>query len=262
MNEQQKAYILELEKSGYLNQLREFAMVRCAPFLWSYKETATGELKIRNGTITYAATGQRELGVSNDHVYNQYLKHRDEHPDVEAQFGGSTIYPEQRLINRNKDLDLATFDVPKLFLQSNPASGKVHHRPPGWAPSPLKAGELVIYGGYPGALKEPDTGKIVWPFQSFTWWATEVTETNIVLHVDFPNLLWPGHEEEKMNENLGGISGGPVFRVIEHANPDTKKVVKVNFELVGIIYEYIEMVQAVRAVHIRHVLADGSLNLA
>jgi hypothetical protein len=76
-----------------------------------------------------------------------------------------------------------------------------------------------------------------------------VTDSNIVLHIDFPHLLWPGHDEEKINENLRGISGGPVFRVIESIDPDTMKVRKVNFELVGIIYEYIAMVDTVRAPH-------------
>jgi hypothetical protein len=71
-----------------------------------------------------------------------------------------------------------------------------------------------------------------------------------VLHVDFPNLLWPGHEEEKINENLGGISGGPVFRVVETLDPETKKIGKVYFELVGICYEYSAMVDSVvRATH-------------
>jgi hypothetical protein len=178
-------------------------------------------------------------------------------PDVEAQFGGSTIYPEQRLIDRESKLDLATLNVPKLFLDSNVA-GKQHNRLPGWPPTPLKPGELVIYGGYPGALREPKTGEIGWPFQSFTWWATEVTDSTIVLHVDFPNLLWPGHEEERINENLGGISGGPVFRHRTHRS-ETKKVDTVHFELVGIIYEHSAMIDSVFARHDDHVLADGAL---
>lgn len=258
MTEEQKAYLRELEASGYLKQIREFAMARCAPFFWSSQEPGQPAKIVHNGTITYVATGQRELGITNAHVYNQYEKDRAALSDIEAQFGGSTIYPEQRLIDRNAKLDLAALDVPKLFLDSNLA-GKKHNRPPGWPPTRLKAGELVIYGGYPGALKEPKTGEIVWPFQSFTWWVSEVTDSNIVLHVDFPNLLWPGHEEEKFNENLGGISGGPVFRVVETADPATKKIAKVHFELVGIIYEFSAMVDSAFARHIDNVLADGTL---
>jgi hypothetical protein len=46
---------------------------------------------------------------------------------------------------------------------------------------------------------------------------------------------------------------------MEQIEPHTKKVRRVVFELVGIVHEYVAMVEAVRARHIRHVLADGSL---
>src|SRR5687767_2048468 len=133
MNAQQKAYLAKLEESGYLKQIREFAMARCAPFFWSSKEKGTPAKLLHNGTITYVATGQRELGITNTHVYNQYEQNRAQLPGVEAQFGGSTIYPEQRLIGRNAILDLATLDVPKIFLDSN-LSNKKHNRPAGWPP--------------------------------------------------------------------------------------------------------------------------------
>ena len=74
------------------------------------------------------------------------------------------------------------------------------------------------------------------------------------MHVNFPNLYWPGHEEEKINENIRGISGGPVFRLTEDL-PNKR----VRFDLVGIVYEYHEGMQVVMARHIRHVLPDGTL---
>src|SRR5207249_10676153 len=94
------------------------------------------------------------------------------------------------------------------------------------------------------------------PFQLFIWRPTNITDTSIVLLVDFPNLFWPGHEEEKINEKLGGLSGGPVFRIIERLNQREKRVY---YELVGIVYEIHESWEVVRARHIQHVLADGSL---
>ena len=120
----------------------------------------------------------------------------------------------------------------------------------------MKSGDLVLYGGYPGELKETSPGQLQFPFQSFIWRPTGITDTNIVLHVDFPNLFWPGHEEERINEELGGISGGPVFRVVERLDQTEKRVY---FEIVGIVYEIHESWDVVRARHIRHVQADGTL---
>lgn len=260
MDEIQKAKFRELEAAGYLNGIREFAMARSAPFFWSAQMEGPNPRLLRNGTITYVATGQQELGVTNAHVYDTYIEHRAEHGnDCEAQFGGNTIYPEQRLIDRHKDLDLTTLNVPKVFLDSGKGDWKQHNRPASWPPAPLKDGELVIYGGYPGALREPKTGEITMPFQSFTTWKPQVTASNIILHVDFPNLFWPGHEEKRMNEDLSGISGGPVFRLNEISNPETGAILKVSFELVGIIYEYSTMMDSVLARPIHHVLSDGQL---
>lgn len=254
MTDEQKAAFDQLEKSGYLNQLREFAMSKCAPFWWSTQEAPDKPATIlHNGTICYVKTGQRDIGITADHVYQKYLDDCADFPNVEAQFGGSTIYPEKRLIDRNQTLDLATFDVPEVFVV---AGNKSLHTPAGWPPPQLKQKELVLYGGNPGALKEPNGGEVVWPFQSFTWLATDTTDANIVLHIDFANLFWPGHRDEKINEKPFGISGGPVFRVIEQLENPEKRVY---LELAGIIYEYHEGMEVVMARHIRHVLADGNL---
>jgi hypothetical protein len=70
-------------------------------------------------------------------------------------------------------------------------------------------------------------------------------------------VAWARRGEDQ--RNLGGISGGPVFRVVETIAPETRKVGKVFFELVGICYEYSALVDSVFARHIDHVLADGTL---
>jgi hypothetical protein len=196
---------------------------------------------LHNGTICYVDTGQRKIGITNNHVYQQYIDDVANFPDVEAQFDGNTIKPQTRLIDRNKDLDLATFDVPAIFVSSSTRT-LVHHKPAGWPPPQVRSGDLVLYGGYPGEL--------------IIWRPSDITDTNIVLHVDFPNLFWPGHEEEAINEKLGGISGGPVFRVVEQLDGPEKRVY---YELVGVVYEIHESWEVVRARHIRHVLADGTL---
>jgi hypothetical protein len=53
----------ELEKSGYLKQVREFAMARCVPFFWSSQELGQPPRLLHNGTICYVDTGQRKIGI-------------------------------------------------------------------------------------------------------------------------------------------------------------------------------------------------------
>ena len=232
-------------------------MMRCVPFFWSTQQSGAPARVLHNGTICYVDTGQRQIGITNNHVYQQYIDDLANFPDVEAQFNGNTIRSEARLIDRNAELDLATLDVPAIFVSSS-TRDLAYHKPAVWPPPAAKAGDLVLYGGYPGVLRDFSPGEIEFPFQSFMWRPHEITDANIVLYLDFPNLLWPGHEGERINEELGGISGGPVFRIVEHLDQPEKRAY---YELVGIVYEIHESWDVVRARHIRHVQADGTLIL-
>lgn len=248
MDEKQKAGLNALEKAGYLPALRELAMSLCAPFYWSIIDEK-GQAKIlHNGTICYFHSGERFLGVTANHAYQQYLDDNTQFEGVEVQFGGSTIVPEDRLIARDAALDLATFDVPEVFVT---AGHKSVHYPQKWPTDRIQKGEVVLYGGYPGVLRKLRPGQADFAFQSFAWALSDVTDANMLMHVDFANLHWPGHEHEKINENPGGVSGGPVFRVIEGLVD--------RIELVGFIYEYLTPFETMRARHGDRVLPDGKL---
>jgi len=254
VNEEQKEASRQLEAKGYLPNLRAFAMSKCAQFFWSFHEAGKVEPTCHNGTLCLVRTGTRDIGITADHVYRRYLVHREAHPDIEVQFGGATVYPETRLIDRDEHLDLATFDVPEIFVVM---TGSQYHTPKSWPPPPLQPNELVLYGGFPGALRAVRGGQVISPFESYTWLVTDVTAANIVMHVDFANLFSPGAEGKPLNKNPGGISGGPVFRVIENLSGPKKTV---GLELTGVIWEFYEPWETVRARHIRHVLADGTLH--
>jgi hypothetical protein len=95
MDQSVKEALNALEKRGYLPQLRQMALNMSAPFFWSSQSPGHEPQILHNGTICYVHTGERGLGISADHVYRAYVKDRDERPDVGAQFGGNTIYPER-----------------------------------------------------------------------------------------------------------------------------------------------------------------------
>jgi hypothetical protein len=158
VDEKQKEGFRELEKSGYLKQVREFAMARCVPFFWSTQEHGHPPRLLHNGTICYVDTGQRQIGITNNHVYQQYIDDLANFPNVEAQFNGNTIRPETRLIDRNKDLDLATFDVPAVFVSSSTRNLQ-HHKPAGWPPPPVRAGDLVRMVVIPASSRRSRQGE-------------------------------------------------------------------------------------------------------
>ena len=106
-----------LRKALY-TQLSKLAERMCAPFWWSMKTDDEPATILNNGTVCYINTGTREIGVTADHVYQKYVEHIEEHGTeaVECQFGGSTVSPEKRLIDRSDVWDLATFEIPEVLV--------------------------------------------------------------------------------------------------------------------------------------------------
>ena len=78
---------------AYLKAMSTLAETMCAPLWWSVKTETDQQARILGiGTISYVDTGTRKIGVSADHVYQDYLTNLAEYGStaVECQFGGST----------------------------------------------------------------------------------------------------------------------------------------------------------------------------
>jgi hypothetical protein len=235
----------------YLSAVSAGAQSVCAPFWWSVAEPVNAAARIlHNGTICYICTGSRFIGVTANHVYQKYLDDVEQFGRVaiECQFAGSTIYPEQRLIDRNKLWDLATFDIPRVFVSASERNPKAHHHPVTWPPVRVQKSDVLFYGGFPGVLREVKGEIAELPFQWVAGRASEITAQNIVLEPSFATMNWQGSET---NSDPGGWSGGPVFRSVEEG-------LIARLEIVGFIYEF-PLGQAVLARHVDVVLADGSL---
>ena len=208
--------------------MRQLASGTCAPFWWhGYKSTGHYQI-LHNGTVCFLDTGEKKIAVSADHVYAQYLKDLNADVEIRAQFGGITVNPEKRIIARNPELDLVTFEVTELVAA---AAGVGFHSVISWPPRPVEQDEVVLFGGHPGILREEKHVTAEMPFQWFAGRVTSVSPTNIALHLDLSNLHWPQGDESPFNPELGGMSGGPVFRFI--SGPVLERL-----ELVGFIYEY------------------------
>jgi hypothetical protein len=108
---------------------------------------------------------------------------------------------------------------------------------------------VVVYGGYPGVLREEKGAIAELPFQWIAGRVGDVSDQNAVLEPQFETSEWLGSET---NSDPGGWSGGPVFRYVEEN-------LIARLEIVGFIYEF-PWGQAVLARHADFVAADGSLN--
>ncbi len=132
------------------------------------------------------------------------------------------------------DFDAAVLQItPKQageITRDSDGIGETFYELPPQAPTPVKVGDYVTYGGFPGDLRQlAPFGELI--FGSYSSGACRVTD----LHSDyftceFEREYWVKHFSDAEPQNLGGLSGGPVF-VIRHSPSGL-----VSYEYAGLIY--------------------------
>ncbi len=163
MDGKRKAQFDRLEASGYLPTMRQLIMRMATPFWWHGLDDHGHYRVLHNGTLCVLHTGVCQFGVTADHVYRQYLLDKDRFSSFGCQFGGATADPEEWLIDRNRNADLATFRIPDVTLG---LANLYPHYPVQWPTEPVREREVVIYGGYPGSLREEQEVAVESPFQT------------------------------------------------------------------------------------------------
>jgi hypothetical protein len=240
----------QMERAGYLPALRSIMRSACVPFWW-HGVDAEGKYHIHhNATVCFLQTGKRLIGITARHVFDRYRTAKLEQPNLRCQFGGVTIEPEVRLIEESAALDLATFDVSEVIVT---AAGASAHEAIGWPTREVLAGEVLLYGGYPGALRVENENTADIPFQWFAGTPISTTKENLKLHIDWRNFHQPIRGQTIGNINMGGFSGGPVFRLV--LAPPVERL-----ELVGFLYEWQPELSLLLARTAHYIAVDGKLN--
>jgi hypothetical protein len=185
-------------------------------------------------------------------VFQQYLRDKQASPSLVCQLGGSTFEPEARLLSSNAKLDLASFSVPELLIN---ACGANVHRATAWPPAELQEGELVLLGGFPGPLRIERPGEADYFFASFISRVHQSSADHIAVHLNVAESHSPQGVGLQPHPDLGGSSGGPVFRVHSSESPGAID----RLELAGFIYEYSPSFELLFARHAARVGADGGI---
>jgi hypothetical protein len=151
-------------------------------------------------------------------------------------------------------MDLATFQLSDVFLcqagdRFRPATVTA------WPPIPPSEGEAAMFGGFPGIYRnQKDDGSVDF---SFAWFAGKVqssSRNNIGIVLDIARSIATSPLPRiPPNADLGGWSGGPVFRVIEEGSIE-------RLELAAIIYEYSPVNEITLAHPLSDLAEDGTFN--
>lgn len=224
-----------------LDAYKSWAKSVCAAIYWTDQDGND-----HNGTMTILETPSCLLGITNSHVADAIIDSASI-PDSNLKVGSAPFEPS-RLIAKHKELDLATFELPRVYL---PATGQYSATVTEWPPRIPNEGDVLFMGGFP-AIYRVNLGNSV-EFQ-FAWFAGKANSSrpgNIGIVLDIENSISLSEDRMPPNINLGGWSGGPVFRATESGFIE-------RIELVGIIYQYHQGFEIAFAHTLESLNADGT----
>ena len=237
--------------------LKSVAKYAAAIFWESRRKNESSQ--ITNGTMFLADFGQGCFAVTANHVYQGYLEDKAEFPKTTCligpeafEAGGKDAIPfdlEERLIDSLEDLDIATFKVTEIEAEAIGTS-----KTSLWPPILPEIGQSVVFAGYP-ANERQEVGPRELCFTVFPalMIATSVSERQISCQFEREYLVQaPGFQEPPPHYETGGMSGGPLFTVVERNGIEC-------WHLGGVIKEGNALLDIVTAAPADRILRDGRL---
>ncbi|MCB2189953.1 MAG: hypothetical protein KQI62_00215 [Deltaproteobacteria bacterium] len=213
---------------------------------------------INNGTAVLVKLDKRPIAITCSHIMEKYREKLEQDSNTVFQIGQAVINPQERLVDENRNIDLATIDMSGIeahhvCMQTNLELN--YYEPFSWPPAPVKPGDFVCVGGYPGAMRKQNTSDSL-VFESFSAAGVQVPSVNDeYFMIQFEREFWVknfGSDDYLTFNQLGGMSGCPVFIERSHGGI-------MNFDMVGIASEYQEEYDLMRARHANLINWDGSI---
>jgi len=239
-----------------------------APLFWTIRKE-DGTLGFRNGTAFFLNAGQRPFGVTAWHVVEGWKRSRAEQGGERLQLAGDqnslAIDWAARVIDEDPAIDIATFfltDDEVKSLGKTVMTGAQKR----WPPQPPPKDCVLYYCGFPavGTRQHPLGGPLFGALPGMGT-ATSVSDKRISILLEreyLVPLLGGGIPPE--NFDFGGVSGGPVIKIVETSIR--------SYALAGIVYQgpnttndpdqAIPGFELISARHAHFILPDGRLDLA
>ena len=239
-----------LERSGYLSALRQLARSHTCSIWWWDDNSARTPAILHNGTMSFVNTGSSTLGITAYHVYQQYISDRQNNSAIKCQVGNVTVELEKYLVSGDRDLDMAVFELSPVLLG---ATGAIVHSTRRWPPANLQASDLVIVAGYPGERRRERPTTVQHDFLSFIGRVSQSSDDHASVYLNLSESHWPQGVKIEAQLDLGGMSGGPAYRLV------TEPIETI--EMVGLVYEANKAYELVFTRHLSFVAANGELRV-
>lgn len=235
--------------SEYSKALMNFSSKFILPIFWG--KPNTNNTDINNGTMFFIDSGKMTLALTASHVYQTYLEAKQADNGIVSQLGNVTFNLENRLIENNPTVDIATFKITNFEIQQLrrlPFRGSQST----WPPTPPTNNQPVFFGGYPrtqrtiGQEFDVDFGLAFILCLASNVNSQQMTcqiEHNFILHIN-------GSPPLDENYFWGGTSGAPVIKIVRNTIE--------TFELAGVVSHSWDK-NTILVSHVRHINDDGTL---
>lgn len=234
----------------------------CDPIIVGRHPDIVGETnaEIFSGSATYLELPSRKIVVTCAHVIRKFQGLHDDDNRTILQLPNRLLNgAHDRLIDIDDQSDLATLDATDIELSPRPSGPaelrpRQFYRPASWPPSAVVEGDVILSGGWPGALRHDTHGKRDIEHNPYSIAAVAVTlampdRFRVRLNRNELTTAFGEREWDDKDYDFGGMSGAPVLR----KRP-------LNYELVGIISEYLAPPYDTFAVtNIDNIKSDGTL---
>lgn len=216
------------------------------PLLFGDAPPFSNESLTVNGAITFVKTHKRCFGITNYHVLKHFREMKALRAKVHCQLDEMIFNPDERLIDEDISLDIATVHISESEIAS---IGATAFSPVHWPPSEPSIGEFAVSVGYPGWLRYLDS-----PLQiavTYIGVASPITSVDDArIELEFSRQYWiteVGSIDPSTIKNFGGFSGSGLF------------VMRLAAELVGIVFGYWPTYDLLHCTRTDLIEADGTI---
>ena len=241
---------IKLLKGPYGREIANIARDYTSAIYW----ISPKKQKINNGSIFFLDFGNGPFAVTADHVYQGYLDSKADDPSTKCQIGNIVFSPQERLIDRDTKIDVATFSVKNKEIEIDKKTvHMVDTR--NWPPKPPEVGKGIFFAGYPGGYRTAQIRKGV-EVNFGTYFsvlvATSVKDNDIICQYERNEIINMFVDSElPYPQNLGGLSGAPLWTLVQTNI--------FSWRLGGIIYQFSPDFELLYARRPDCLLADGRI---
>lgn len=234
-------------ESGFLTVIEDLMKQMAAPYWWYDPTLPRTEQRVKGGTLCVVNTGERILGITAGHVHDEYFGAKANQPKLHCQIGAMTFEPERYLVDVDERLDIAVYGLSQIEA----AAARVYpHTATEWPPK-NDTNQAYFLGGWLWELADNRGAEVDHYFGHFIAPLTDTTTRSTVIEIKRSSSVPWGEKMISPETNLGGMSGGPVYRLKEQG--------LVGLHLVGIISEYAQDMETIIARPLSLVTADGNI---